>query len=224
MRLFRTGALFLAAAAAAGQGPIAAGPKLQILAPTSYDIPVGETRIRVLPKDLQPGDTLDFFVDGRKIGSAQGPPWEAGWQVGETLTRHTVVVVVLRGGREVARAQVTTTLQEGQLFMPMHYCETNQLTLAVFDPYSRQPSIKSVPPTSQRFRDSICTSAKKNPGLFRSISRKAESPNGLCLRPEWDFPDWKETGIITPSITGHNRRFPYRTPRCWRNCAMKDIA
>jgi VWFA-related protein len=108
VRLYRPGALLLAAAAAAGQVPTAPGPALEVLAPTSYDIPVGESRIRVVPRNLQPGDTLDFFVDGRKVGSANGPPWEAAWQVGETLTRHSIVVAVLRGGREVARAQVTT--------------------------------------------------------------------------------------------------------------------
>ena len=30
----------------------------------------------------------------------------------------------------------------GQVFVPMHFARTNQLTDAVFDPYSRQPSYK----------------------------------------------------------------------------------
>nr|WP_309489622.1 molybdopterin dinucleotide binding domain-containing protein [Oceaniferula flavus] len=34
------------------------------------------------------------------------------------------------------------TVQLGQLFMPMHYAKTNQLTKASFDPHSRQPSYK----------------------------------------------------------------------------------
>lgn len=32
---------------------------------------------------------------------------------------------------------------EGQVFLPMHYGDTNRLTLAVFDPQSRQPSYKA---------------------------------------------------------------------------------
>ncbi len=41
-----------------------------------------------------------------------------------------------------ARASVVSTLKKGQIFMPMHYKETNQLTFPAFDPYSRQPSYK----------------------------------------------------------------------------------
>ncbi|MEM8670498.1 MAG: nitrate reductase [Planctomycetota bacterium] len=46
-----------------------------------------------------------------------------------------------RGSIEV-RAMVTPTVRAGQLFVPMHYDITNLLTLAHFDPYSRQPSYK----------------------------------------------------------------------------------
>jgi anaerobic selenocysteine-containing dehydrogenase len=42
-----------------------------------------------------------------------------------------------------ARAFVTPTVQQGQVFLPMHYHETNRLTDAIFDPYSRQPAYKS---------------------------------------------------------------------------------
>ena len=42
-----------------------------------------------------------------------------------------------------ARAVVTPTVAAGQVFIPMHYGETNRLTDASFDPYSRQPSYKS---------------------------------------------------------------------------------
>jgi assimilatory nitrate reductase catalytic subunit len=41
------------------------------------------------------------------------------------------------------RATITATVQRGQVFMPMHFPETNLLTLAVFDPHSRQPSYKA---------------------------------------------------------------------------------
>ena len=52
------------------------------------------------------------------------------------------VVTSARGSMR-ARAAVTPTVASGQVFVPMHYVETNRLTKASFDPYSRQPSYKS---------------------------------------------------------------------------------
>jgi assimilatory nitrate reductase catalytic subunit len=52
------------------------------------------------------------------------------------------VVVESARGRIKATAFVTATAAPGQVFMPMHYEETNKLTHAHFDPYSRQPSYK----------------------------------------------------------------------------------
>jgi len=42
-----------------------------------------------------------------------------------------------------ATAFITPTVQSGQLFIPMHYVEANQLTCPIFDSYSRQPSYKA---------------------------------------------------------------------------------
>ena len=53
------------------------------------------------------------------------------------------VQVESRRGRITATAFVTRSVQPGQLFVPMHYEETNRLTDAVFDPYSKQPSYKA---------------------------------------------------------------------------------
>jgi len=52
------------------------------------------------------------------------------------------IYVESQRGRIRARAFITQSVQPGQLFIPMHYNETNQLTDAVFDPYSSQPSYK----------------------------------------------------------------------------------
>ena len=41
-----------------------------------------------------------------------------------------------------ARAWVTPTVGIGQIFLPMHYPETNLLTYPSYDPYSKQPSYK----------------------------------------------------------------------------------
>ena len=59
------------------------------------------------------------------------------------LRPHQHVFVSSQRGRISARLFVTPTVQKGQVFMPMHYSEINQLTLAHFDPYSKQPSYKN---------------------------------------------------------------------------------
>jgi len=41
------------------------------------------------------------------------------------------------------QARVTAIIGEGQLFIPMHFEVTNQLTFPSFDPHSRQPSYKN---------------------------------------------------------------------------------
>ena len=61
----------------------------------------------------------------------------------EKIRPNTMVMVESQRGRVTAKAFVTPTIQSGQLFMSMHYDETNRLTLAHFDPYSRQPSYKN---------------------------------------------------------------------------------
>jgi anaerobic selenocysteine-containing dehydrogenase len=54
-----------------------------------------------------------------------------------------LVVVESRRGRMTARAFVTHAVQPGQVFVPMHYARTNQLTFPAFDPDSRQPAYKA---------------------------------------------------------------------------------
>ncbi len=53
------------------------------------------------------------------------------------------VRVASRRGCLDACAFVTSTVQAGQVFIPMHYAATNQLTFPSFDPHSRQPSYKA---------------------------------------------------------------------------------
>jgi assimilatory nitrate reductase catalytic subunit len=52
------------------------------------------------------------------------------------------VLVTSRRGEIRVRAAVGDKVKPGELFMPMHYFETNKLTYPAFDPYSRQPSYK----------------------------------------------------------------------------------
>jgi assimilatory nitrate reductase catalytic subunit len=53
------------------------------------------------------------------------------------------VIVESQRGSLVAKAFVTHTIRPGQVFLPMHYEAVNRLTLAHFDPHSRQPSYKN---------------------------------------------------------------------------------
>lgn len=59
------------------------------------------------------------------------------------IKSHQPVIVESQRGKLRARALVTPTVQPGQVFIAMHYEETNRLTLAHFDPHSRQPSYKN---------------------------------------------------------------------------------
>ncbi len=60
-----------------------------------------------------------------------------------SICQNDWVTVASQRGRLRARAFLTPAVQPGQVFMPMHYVETNRLTDAVFDPYSKQPSYKA---------------------------------------------------------------------------------
>ncbi len=53
------------------------------------------------------------------------------------------VTVSSRRGTTEAIALVTPTVQPGQIFLPMHFGNVNQLTFPSFDPHSRQPSYKA---------------------------------------------------------------------------------
>ena len=59
------------------------------------------------------------------------------------IASNTAITVTSRRATITASAFVTTTVQPGQVFMPMHYATVNQLTFPSFDPYSRQPSYKA---------------------------------------------------------------------------------
>jgi assimilatory nitrate reductase catalytic subunit len=52
------------------------------------------------------------------------------------------VTVSSRRGEMTARAFVTQTVKRSQVFVPMHFARTNQLTLPSYDPKSRQPAYK----------------------------------------------------------------------------------
>lgn len=59
------------------------------------------------------------------------------------IAPNRLVRVSSRRGELIATAFITPQVQPGQIFIPMHYAETNRLTFAAFDPHSRQPSYKA---------------------------------------------------------------------------------
>lgn len=60
----------------------------------------------------------------------------------ESIKPNQWVTIESQRGRVRAKAFVTRSVQPGQVFIPMHYDETNKLTHPHFDPYSKQPSYK----------------------------------------------------------------------------------
>jgi assimilatory nitrate reductase catalytic subunit len=59
------------------------------------------------------------------------------------IAPNSLVMIQSQRGRMTARAFVTHTVQPKQVFVPMHFARTNQLTLAAFDKRSRQPAYKA---------------------------------------------------------------------------------
>jgi assimilatory nitrate reductase catalytic subunit len=51
-------------------------------------------------------------------------------------------IVRSRRGEVRAKASVGDKMMPGNVFMPMHYLETNELTFPFFDPVSHEPSYK----------------------------------------------------------------------------------
>ena len=72
------------------------------------------------------------------------------------------VLIQSQRGEVHARAFVTPTVQPGQVFVPMHYETANQLTDAVFDPYSKQPAYKSCAVRMRRMRRCDAEDARRH--------------------------------------------------------------
>ena len=66
---------------------------------------------------------------------------------------HEWIRIESQRGSIRARSFATPTIQPGQVFVPMHSEAANQLTDAVFDPYSRQPSYKACAVNIQRLHE-----------------------------------------------------------------------
>ena len=85
-----------------------ARPAIRIAAPSAADLPAGPTRLEAEVAGAAAGDVVDFFVDGRKVGTAPAAPWVVTWDAGDALRSHSVSAVLVRGGREVASVRLRT--------------------------------------------------------------------------------------------------------------------
>jgi assimilatory nitrate reductase catalytic subunit len=64
------------------------------------------------------------------------------------------VLVASRRAEVAATVFLTSTVQVGQLFIPMHYSAANELTFPAVDPYSRQPAYKACAVSVRPWRES----------------------------------------------------------------------
>lgn len=58
-----------------------------------------------------------------------------------------------RRGHMIVNVYIAPTMQRGQLFIPMHYPEVNQLTHSSFDSHSRQPNYKACAVVLEKIRN-----------------------------------------------------------------------
>lgn len=99
---------FACVLSAAAGSLVAEEPGLRILHPGPDDVPLGDVAVSLRVDGYEPGDAVDVFANGRRIGTARAEPWTVRWQAGEAPRAHAIVAVLLRGGREVATARVRT--------------------------------------------------------------------------------------------------------------------
>ncbi|MCL2578761.1 MAG: molybdopterin-dependent oxidoreductase [Oscillospiraceae bacterium] len=70
------------------------------------------------------------------------PGLASGLEIGEG---DKVEITSINGESAVFEVRLTDTVQEGEIFAPIHYLETNKLTPSVYDPISKEPSYKTTP-------------------------------------------------------------------------------
>lgn len=59
--------------------------------------------------------------------------------------KEKIKVLSINGRFSIFKALITDDLPKEVLFAPMHYIETNNLTISIYDPYSKEPSYKYAP-------------------------------------------------------------------------------
>jgi len=72
------------------------------------------------------------------------------------IDNNELVRVRSRRGEADALALITSTVQPGQVYLPMHFDAVNRLTFPAFDPHSRQPSYKACAVRVERIKKRTC--------------------------------------------------------------------
>lgn len=57
----------------------------------------------------------------------------------------TVAVTSINGHTSEFKVMISSGMPSGQIFAPMHYVETNKLSVSLYDPFSKEPSYKYAP-------------------------------------------------------------------------------
>lgn len=63
----------------------------------------------------------------------------------DVATNQYVNVESINGQSATFKAVISAQMPPGQIFAPMHYIETNKLSLSIYDPMSKEPSYKYAP-------------------------------------------------------------------------------
>lgn len=56
-----------------------------------------------------------------------------------------VIISSINGNSSKFKARLSSFIKENQMFAPLHYLETNALSVSIFDNYSKEPSYKYIP-------------------------------------------------------------------------------
>jgi assimilatory nitrate reductase catalytic subunit len=74
------------------------------------------------------------------------------YQLGEN---DALEIFSINGKSSKFKARLTENTPFEQLYAPLHYLETNNLTASVYDPYSKEPSYKTTPVNIRKVGDPI---------------------------------------------------------------------
>lgn len=133
----------------------------------NYYTPDGKARIVFSPPEEQPEPTDPSFPFILLTGRGSSSQWHTQSRTAKSdilrkmspshsyveihpddaaslgLQENKPAIIRSRRGEMTALIYLSPTMRRGEVFMPMHFPEVNQLTHPSFDPYSRQPNYKA---------------------------------------------------------------------------------
>jgi assimilatory nitrate reductase catalytic subunit len=98
-----------------------------------------QTRNREIPEVRDAVSDIAYCLISDKLAGSLG------------IAQHDMVEIEsINGENAIFEAWLTDTLQENEIYAPIHYLETNKLTPSVYDPISKEPSYKTTPVTVRK--------------------------------------------------------------------------